>query len=97
MNQPDNDHRPGAAPRIWTVSEAKARLSEVLRRASEDGPQRIGTRRGYIVVSEEEWRLHAGDRPPLGQWLLDHIAPGAPLEPPDRRDPPRPDPFAEPG
>ena len=28
--------------RIWTVSEAKARLPEILRKASEEGPQRIG-------------------------------------------------------
>ena len=29
--------------RVWTVAEAKARLSEVLRLAEEEGPQRIGT------------------------------------------------------
>ena len=28
--------------KIWTVAEAKARLSEILRLASEEGPQRIG-------------------------------------------------------
>ena len=34
-----------AEPRkTWTVAEAKARLSEILRLASEEGPQRIGTK-----------------------------------------------------
>ncbi len=30
--------------RVWTVAEAKARLSEILRLAEEEGPQRIGAR-----------------------------------------------------
>ena len=28
--------------RVWTVAEARARLSEVLRLAEEEGPQHIG-------------------------------------------------------
>jgi prevent-host-death family protein len=42
---------------IWTVAEAKARLSEVLDQAVSQGPQTI-TRSGRItaiVVSCEEW------------------------------------------
>lgn len=31
--------------RVWTVAEAKARLSEVLRLAEEEGLQHIGARR----------------------------------------------------
>lgn len=31
--------------RTWTVEEAKARLSDILRLAEEEGPQRIGERR----------------------------------------------------
>jgi prevent-host-death family protein len=41
----------------WSVADAKARLSELLDRAVNDGPQAI-TRRGReiaIVVSVEEW------------------------------------------
>ena len=30
--------------RVWTVAEAKARLSEILRLAEEEGPQRIDAR-----------------------------------------------------
>ena len=36
--------------REWTVAEAKARLSEVLRLAEEEGPQRIGVRKPFVVV-----------------------------------------------
>ncbi len=36
--------------RVWTVAEAKARLSEILRLAESEGPQRIGTRRPFVVV-----------------------------------------------
>ncbi|MPY88223.1 MAG: type II toxin-antitoxin system prevent-host-death family antitoxin [Luteitalea sp.] len=42
---------------IWTVAEAKAKLSEVVDRAESDGPQTI-TRRGrtaVVVVCAEEW------------------------------------------
>ena len=43
------------SPRAWTVAEAKARLSEVLRRAADDGPQRIGTRKQFVVVPASVW------------------------------------------
>ena len=51
-----------ADPRVWTVAEAKARLSEVLRLSEEEGPQRIGTRKCYVVVPEKclagaEWSV----------------------------------------
>ena len=80
--------------RIWTVSEAKARLSEILRLAAEEGPQRIGTRRRYRLVTEEEWQRVAVQRPPMGQWLLDHVGHGEKLPLPDRADPPRPAVFS---
>ena len=41
----------------WTVSEAKAKLSEVMERALSEGPQPI-TKNGdvaVVVVSAEEW------------------------------------------
>ena len=34
----------------WTVAEAKAHLSEVLRLTQSDGPHCIGTRRSFVVV-----------------------------------------------
>ena len=45
------------AKSIWTVAEAKAKFSEVLQKAEEEGPQRI-TRRGedaVVVVSKKDW------------------------------------------
>jgi prevent-host-death family protein len=42
---------------VWTVAEAKAKLSEVIELARSDGPQTI-TRNGQkavVVVSIEEW------------------------------------------
>lgn len=77
----------------WTISEAKARLSELLRRTEEEGPQRIGTRRGYMVVSEAEWQRLQMPRPPLGRWLVDNLPPSGALELPERAEPPRPNPF----
>lgn len=73
--------------RIWTVAEAKARLSEVLRRAEEEGPQRIGTRKPFFVVSESAWRSHVQPPRSLGRWLVDHVPRGADLEIPDRGAP----------
>ena len=80
-------------PHVWTITEAKARLSEVLRRAEEEGPQRIGTRRGYMVVSEAEWQRIQSPRPRLGRWLVDNLAPSGPLELPSRAEPERANPF----
>ncbi len=41
----------------WSVAEAKAKFSEVIARASSDGPQFIGKhgRPAAVVVSAEEW------------------------------------------
>ena len=81
-------------PRAWTVAEAKARLSEVLRRAEEEGPQRIGTRKAFVVVPVRIWEEITEPRPSLGQWLIAK-APGAgTLElPPRDEGQERPGPF----
>ena len=59
--------------RVWTVAEAKARLSEILRLAESEGPQRIGTRRPFVVVPAETWDTHDNPRKPLGQWLIENV------------------------
>ena len=41
--------------RVWTVAEAKARLSEILRLAEEEGPQHIGARKPFVVVPASVW------------------------------------------
>ena len=83
-----------AAGRVWTVSEAKARLSEVLRLAEEEGPQRIGTRRPFVVVPAAVWEEKAPPRKPLGQWLIENMPQGVEIELPDRSSN-RPIPFAD--
>ena len=68
------------AGRVWTVAEAKAKLSEVLRLAEEEGPQRIGTRRPFVVVPESVWQEREGPpRMPLGQWLVENMPRGTNL------------------
>lgn len=81
---------------IWTVAEAKSKLSELLRRARAEGPQRIGARDHFVVVSGEEWeRRTAEPKPHLGRWLIENMRGAGDLELPDRRDPPRKIPFAD--
>ncbi len=86
-----------AEPRkTWTVAEAKARLSEILRLASEEGPQRIGAKRPYVIVPEEEWLKREEPRIPLGRWLAENLPRGFDgLELPRRDEPDRPSPFAD--
>ena len=70
--------------RVWTVAEAKARLSEVLRLAETEGPQRIGARRPFVVVPESVWQAQVTERQPLGQWLVENMPRGTDIEVPDR-------------
>lgn len=47
----------GVVENVWTVADAKARLSELLDRVAAEGPQ-VVTRHGRtaaVVVSAEEW------------------------------------------
>ena len=69
---------------VWTVAEAKARLSEILRLAEIEGPQTIGTRRPFVVVPAEAWYAKSPPRKPLGQWLVENMPRGIELEIPDR-------------
>ena len=80
---------------MWTVQEAKAKLSEVLKRAKQGEPQVIGAQDPCVVVSMEEYRrLSARDGGPhLGKWLVENAPRGFELELPSREDN-RPDPFA---
>lgn len=70
--------------RTWTIAEAKAKLSEVLRLAEEEGPQRIGLRRPFVVLPERVWREQSPPEKPMGQWLIENMPRGATLEIPDR-------------
>ncbi|MCY3712160.1 MAG: hypothetical protein OXH02_02600 [Gemmatimonadetes bacterium] len=81
--------------RVWKLSKAKARLSEILRLSEEEGPQRIGTRRAFVVIPERVWRERKeAPRKALGQWLLNNIPRGTNLTTPDRNTN-RKTPFAD--
>ena len=57
--------RPGEAGR-WQLQDAKARFSEVVRRACAVGPQHVSVRGRdeVVVVSADEYRrMSGGDRP----------------------------------
>ncbi|MDE2765873.1 MAG: hypothetical protein OXI25_05525 [Chloroflexota bacterium] len=71
--------------REWTVAQAKAHLSEVLRLSETEGPQCIGARKRFVVVPETAWRAHAAPpRMPLGRWLVENVPRGTNLQVPDR-------------
>ncbi len=61
------------ARRVWTVSQAKTHLSEVLRCAEEEGPQQIGKIWPFIVISEKQWSASNPTRKPMGKWLADNM------------------------
>jgi prevent-host-death family protein len=82
---------------VWTIADAKARLSEIMRLASTQGPQRIGSHRRYVLVPEDVWDKLTATPRPLGAWLVDNM-PRATKEAdelhlPDRHDAPRDNPF----
>ena len=54
----------------WQLAEAKNRLSEVVRRALAEGPQRI-TRRNeaVMVIAESDYRRIIGERPNFISYL----------------------------
>ncbi len=43
--------------RAWTVAEAKAKFSEVIDKATQEGPQTItrNGRKAVVIVAAEEW------------------------------------------
>ncbi|TIN25187.1 MAG: type II toxin-antitoxin system Phd/YefM family antitoxin [Mesorhizobium sp.] len=74
----------------WTAAEAKARLSEVMKRA-QSSPQTI-TRNGrpsVVVVSAEEWQRKTARRGTLAEFLLESPMRGADLDLGRQRDEPR--------
>ena len=71
--------------RIWTIAEAEARLSEILRLAEAEGPQHIGVRPSFVVVPTATWYERALTRQPLGVWLIENAPRGMKIEVPDGR------------
>ncbi|MBB5041511.1 type II toxin-antitoxin system prevent-host-death family antitoxin [Shinella fusca] len=76
--------------KIWTVANAKAKLSEVIDRA-QSAPQTI-TRNGkpsVVVVSVEEWQRKTVRRGTLVEFLMDSPLRSADLDLERQRDEPR--------
>ena len=71
--------------RVWSVTEAKARLSEILRLAEEEGPQQIGRRKSFVVVSASDWYAKSPTRKPMGQWLMENMPRGVNLDASQKR------------
>jgi prevent-host-death family protein len=78
---------------MWSVQEAKARLSEVMRRARAGEPQIIGARDPCIVISARQFD-QARPKKHLGRFLVETAPRGTAIELP-LRDAGRGDPFAE--
>lgn len=56
---------------LWTVAEAKAKLSEVIEHAQTQGPQTItrNGRRAVVVVDAEEWERKTKRRGNLAEFF----------------------------
>jgi prevent-host-death family protein len=84
------------AATVWSVPDAKSKLSEILRRAREGERQIIGTLEPCVVLSMAEFedlQRKVGDVH-LGRWLIDHTPRDLDFEPPSRSDD-RPNAFEE--
>src|SRR5258708_32083127 len=76
---------PGSSARDWQIQTAKARFSEVFRRARTEGPQRITRqgKEGVVMISDEQYdRLMAKSRQPksLVQFFRDSPLVGVDLD-----------------
>ena len=67
--------KPGHDP-VWQLQDAKARFSEVIRRAVDEGPQHVSVRGepAAVVLSEQEYHQLTAQRPSI----VDHILGGEP-------------------
>jgi prevent-host-death family protein len=77
----------------WDQQEAKAKFSEVVRRARGEGPQLVTTRGGkpVVVLSAEDYIALTENRPTS---FLDLLAPGDDFEPVRATAPARHEPFS---
>ncbi|QEN88286.1 type II toxin-antitoxin system Phd/YefM family antitoxin [Labrys sp. KNU-23] len=71
---------------VWSVLEAKAKLSEVLRRARGGERQIIGAQEPCVVLSMADFEAlqRKAGAVHLGRWLVENTPCGAEFEPPSR-------------
>jgi prevent-host-death family protein len=82
-----------SSSQAWSVAEAKAKLSEILRLARAGEPQIIGSEEPCVVVSADQFERLWQPRH-LGRFLIETAPRGAELELPPRGSD-RPDPFPD--
>ena len=72
--------------RVWSVADAQANLTEVLRLSETEGPQYIEADQTFVVTPAEPEAGPDEERMPLGRWLVENMPRGANLViPRDRR------------
>lgn len=55
----------------WKLAEAKNKFSEVVRRAIQEGPQRVERRDdAVVIISAEEFERLTGGKPSLVEFLM---------------------------
>ena len=81
---------------MWTVQEAKTKLSEVLQRARGGEAQVVGAQYPRVVISMSEYKRLTvrAEEPHPGKWLVENLAGLGEIELPPRGDT-RPIPFAD--
>lgn len=72
--------------KIWPIAEAKARLSEILRLAEKEGPQQVGLKNTFVIVSKEDWSPSAPPPMSLGEGIIKFMPRGTNLEIPSRKE-----------
>ena len=85
--------------KVWPIAEAKARLSEILRLAEEEGPQQVGLKNTFVIVPKKDWAPATPMPMPLGEFIMKYRPPPLPGEPgleiPKREGGHRPIPFID--
>jgi prevent-host-death family protein len=81
---------------MWSVQEAKAKLSEIMQKALAGEPQVIGRLERCVVISIAEYQRlkKLEEEPHLGRWLVERLRGLGDIELPSRKDN-RPIPFAD--
>ncbi|MBV1703484.1 MAG: type II toxin-antitoxin system prevent-host-death family antitoxin [Hyphomicrobiales bacterium] len=81
---------------MWTVQDAKAKLSQVLQRARAGEAQVIGAQNPCVVISMDEYEKLSGGTTGehMGRWLVENLSGLGEIELPSRRED-RPSPFAD--
>ncbi len=56
--------------KVWPIAEAKARLSEILRLVEEEGPQQVGVKKTFVIMSREAWEAAEAPGMSLGEMIM---------------------------